>query len=221
VNAGKWEGNYGEVYEYDESRKLTRLLEEAKSTEVLDFLPMFLFNNDLEDKNETIDNTKNFDKYGNIPYLFNQSDYVDLAELIEEINDRNSQISVEFIKNLTSKMSLPKSFIEAENLKKKKEEMQREKQETPNTKPNGRYENSLADNPDFYIHEDGETPAQYITKDSSLLQIAINNRLDQLIRYISAVSAVPVSSLGGDMTRRTSPVGTTEKEREDFYDRVA
>lgn len=108
---GKWKGYYGEKRENKGDFILATRLEEGEE-ENLERLPLYLFNNDLDNPHIVTDelgSVKNLAKndIGVIPRFFHQSDYVDLGDLLQELNDRGSQISVEFIKNLTSKLSVP------------------------------------------------------------------------------------------------------------------
>jgi hypothetical protein len=66
------------------------LEQELAPAEQLDFLNIYRF-----------DNRKTSNKYLGI------SDYCDVLDLLEEVNDRFTQISVQFIKHLNSKISLP------------------------------------------------------------------------------------------------------------------
>ena len=141
-----------------------------------------------------------------IPRYFHQSDYVDLCDLFQEMNDRTSQISVEYIKNLTSKMSVPASFSEAQKaraLKRKDKDW-------------------FVDIPDFLTHNVWETPAQYIQKDWTYLETSINDWLPYLLKLIAVISKVPASLLWASLYGATSyaPVWTTEKEFSLFYARV-
>ncbi len=155
-----WEWYYGEIWERNENFVLTKILQEAKTKETMDTLPLFLVNNDLKNTHTASEDFSK-DKLGNIPRYFAQSDYVDIADILQELNDRGSQISIEFVKNLTSKMSLPSSFKaseKAQGLRKVIDETLPKKQ-----------------NPDYILHGHGEQPAQYITKDGSYLSISIQH----------------------------------------------
>lgn len=145
---------------------------------------------------------------GNIPRYFAQSDYVDIADILQELNDRGSQISIEFVKNLTSKMSLPSSFKASE----KAQGLRKVVDDTLPKKPN----------PDYILHGHGEQPAQYITKDGSYLSISIQHYIPMLLNFISLTTTIPTSMLGGEaLFGGNNPVGTTEKEFERFYARVS
>ena len=203
-----WTWYYGEKWKYSADFILKERFEEWEE-EQLRRLPLFLFNNDLTNihvvEEDGVKLKKNY--YGDIPRYFNQSDYVDLADLFQEINDRWSQISVEFIKNLTSKLSVPAWFASAQTAK-----MLRKKQ-------NG--EEEYAENPDYLVHNPWENPAQYITKDATYIQTSINEYIPYLLKMVSTVSGVPASMLWSSIFGWwNNPVGTTEKEWQVFYSRV-
>ncbi len=203
---GKRKGIYWEEWEYTQNFVFEKKLKDWKEEE-LDFLPLFIFNNDLENTH-TISNKD--DKIGNVSRYFNQSDYIDLADLLQELNDRESQISIEFIKNLTSKMSLPKTYAEAKTTQSLRKKSEKSPERIKNTK----------ENTDWFIHGEGTQPAQYITKDGQYLTIAIEQYLPKLLRFISALSGVPSCILGLDALSWNNPVGTTEKEFTRFYSRI-
>ena len=177
--------------------------------EKLEDLPLFIFNNDLTNANvvDEWDIKVIQQKWyvGEIPRYFNQSDYVDLADLFQEINDRGSQISVEMIKNLTSKMSVPAWFKDAINAQKlrKKEQWK-----------------DFVENPDFLIHNPWETPAQYITKDSSYLNMTIQEYIPMLLKFIWFVAGIPSALLSNAIFWGNAPVWTADKERQVFYSRI-
>lgn len=202
---GTWKGYYWERWRYTPDFILNDKLSEWVE-ETLEELPLFLFNNDLTNLHVVEDNTTAIvkkDDFWDIPRYFNQSDYVDLWDLFQELNDRTSQISVEYIKNLTSKLSIPASFqanIAAQKLKNK---------------------DKFVENPDFLIHNVGETPAQYILKDATYLQTSINDYIPMLLKMVAVISKVPASILGASLYAwGTNPVGTTEKEWGMFYSRI-
>lgn len=207
-NGEGWTGYYWEKWKYTADFILKERFEEW-TEEPLKRLPLFLFNNDLMNihvvEEDGVKLKRNY--YGDIPRYFNQSDYVDLADLLQEINDRGSQISVEFIKNLKSKLSVPVWFASAQTAK-----ILRKK---------NKGEDEYAENPDYLVHNPWETPAQYITKDASYITASINEYLPYLLKMISVVSGVPASMLWSSIySWGNNPVGTTEKERQVFYSRV-
>ena len=203
-----WIGYYWEKWKYTADFILTERFEEW-TEEQLERLPLFLFNNDLTNihvvEQDGAKLRRNY--YGDIPRYFNQSDYVDLADLFQEINDRWSQISVEFIKNLTSKLSVPAGFASAQTAK-----ILRKK---------SKGEDEDAENPDYLVHNPWENPAQYITKDATYITTSINEYLPYLLKMVSIVSGVPTSMLWSSIySWWNNPVWTTEKERQIFYSRV-
>lgn len=203
---GKWMGYYWEKRANNGSFIFSDRLEEGEEEE-LDDLPLYIFNNDLsnphivEDKNNKLINRGDV---GEIPRYFHQSDYRDLADLFQELNDRTSQISVEFIKNLTSKMSVPASFKDAQTMQALKN--------GSNTK--------FSKNPDYLVHNVGETPAQYITKDTGLVNVAINDYIPTLLKFIGFIASIPPVLLTNAILGGNAPVGTAEKEFLPFYKRV-
>nr|DAM98980.1 MAG TPA: hypothetical protein [Caudoviricetes sp.] len=123
--------------------------------------------------------------------FFAESDYVDIIDIVQDINDRQSQISVEFIKHLGSKISLPKSYFDTmKNLR--MGELLKGKDDG-NEAMNAI--TSTIDNFDYIAHGDGESPAQYITKDSGMLEKAFT-KIERDIRAISTFTAIPIYMLG-------------------------
>lgn len=183
--------------------------------EPLEYLPLFIFNNDLDNYHcVENDDTANWNQYniinnkdnvGDVPRYFNQSDYRDLADLFQEINDRWSQISVEFIKNLVSKLSVPAWFKDnmiAQALRKPKEERK------------------FVENPDFITHNAWENPATYIEKSAEYVKVSIDNYIPYLMKIIWFISTIPASLLTNAIFWWQNPVWTTEKEFQPFYSRI-
>ena len=204
-----WVWHYWEKWKYTVDFILNEKLEEWVE-EPLEELPLFLLNNDLtdihvvEEDDMPYTNVKKAIDFWDIPRYFNQSDYVDLWDLFQEMNDRVSQISVEYIKNLTSKLSVPASFsqdLKAKALKSK--------------------DKWFTENPDYITHNVWETPAQYIMKDWWYIQTSINDYIPLLLKMVSVVSKVPASILWASLYAwGQNPVGTTEKEWWMFYSRI-
>lgn len=204
-----WTGHYWEKWKYTANYVLSEKYEEW-TEEPLEKLPLFLFNNDLTNIHvveQTDSNKTRRDYYGDIPRFFNQSDYVDLADLFQEINDRWSQISVEFIKNLTSKLSVPAWFASAQTAK--------------NLRNKAKWEDDFSENPDYLVHNPGETPAQYITKDATYITVTLEQYFPHLLKLVAIISGVPASMLGASLYGGwNNPVWTTEKEYSTFYSRI-
>lgn len=146
-----------------------------------------MFNNDLDNPHVVGDELVNDVKVlkgknnvGVIPRFFHQSDYVDLADFLQELNDRGSQISVEFIKNLTSKISVPAGFRDAQTMEALK---------------NGD-KKAFAKNPDYLVHNPGEEPARYITKDANYVQVSITDYIPYLLKMIGFIASIPAALLG-------------------------
>ncbi len=104
--------------------------------------------------------------------FFGESDFAPVLDLLEEFNDRISQISVQFIKHLNSKLALPESMGNAL--------MNEEKS---------------INEVEFFGYRAGENPPQYVENANSLIPEA-QEYLDRLIRLISAMVQVPSSFLG-------------------------
>lgn len=200
-----WMGYYGEKRDYNADFYFTNRIEEGVE-EPLEDLPLFLINNDLMNYHivdETY--TTGVKSCWDVPRYFAQSDYVDLADLFQEINDRESQISVEMIKNLTSKISIPasaKDTILANNLR---------------AKNNGK---NFSENPDYLVHNPWEEPARYIQKDSEYLNVTIDKYIPMLLKMIWFVAGIPTALLYTAVYGWNAPVGTSDKERQIFYSRV-
>ena len=203
-----WMWYYGEKWDYNKDFVFKNRIEEWVE-ESLEDLPLFIFNNDLTNPNVVdemdarVVQTKWF--VWEIPRYFNQSDYVDLADLFQEINDRWSQVSVEMIKNLTSKMSVPAWFKDALNAQKLRKEKQGKE---------------FAENPDFLIHNPWETPAQYIFKDAGYLNMTLQDYIPMLLKFIWFVSGIPSALLYNTIYRWNAPVWTTDKEWQIFFSRI-
>lgn len=207
---GTWKGYYGEKRAYNMDYILTDRIAEAKQEEPLEDLPLYILNNDLDNPHIVGDELNNNRVIRNskdtwvIPRYFHQSDYVDLADLFQEINDRGSQISVEFIKNLTSKISVPAWFKDAQNIQA--------------LKGGNKW---LVKNPDYLVHNPWEEPARYITKDATYVQTSINDYIPYLLKLIGFIASIPASLLANAIYGSNNPVGTTEKEFLPFYARVS
>lgn len=205
IDDNKWMGYYWEKRADNGNYILEDRLEEGQEEE-LDRLPLYIFNNDLSNPHVVADKKIKYinrQDIGEIPRYFHQSDYRDLADLFQELNDRTSQISVEFIKNLTSKMSVPAGFRDAQSLQKLR---------------NG--DKTFAKNPDYLVHNPGEEPAKYITKDSTLVTVAINDYIPTLLKFVGFISSIPPVLLTNAIYGGNNPVWTTEKEFMPFYKRI-
>lgn len=211
-----WKGEYA-TYEYDPKMKFdSSKLKGEVISEPLEHLPLFLFNSEnIED--DMLEGEDLKDKEGSwiLKMFFAESDYVDIIDIVQDINDRQSQISVEFIKHLGSKISLPKSYFETmKNLR--MEELLKGKDDG-NEAMNAI--TSTIDNFDYIAHGDGESPAQYITKDSGMLEKAFT-KIERDIRAISTFTAIPVYMLGLETASWNRHVGTDEKDSEAFLQKI-
>lgn len=210
----QWLGKYA-TYEYDPKMNFDESkLKGGVIEEVLEHLPLFLFNSEnIEDDMLKGEELKNKEGSWLLKMFFAESDYVDIMDIVQDINDRQSQISVEFIKHLSSKISLPQSYFnEMKNLKigkligKNDETITRE------------VSNEI-DNFDYITHEAGENPAQYIVKDSSMIEKAFT-KIERDIRAISTFTNIPVYMLGLESASWNRHVGTDEKDSEAFLQKI-
>ena len=128
---------------------------ELAPAETLDFLNIYRFDNK---------------KIGS-SYLWS-SDYGDVLDLLEEVNDRFTQVSVQFIKHLNSKISLPE-WVSA-LLQNKDKKIQ---------------------NLEVFVHRQGEQPAQYIENNNSLIPEA-QTYIDKILKLIGAITQIPISFFG-------------------------
>lgn len=142
----------------------------------IDFLPLFLINNSTDDEDEIVSNI-----------VFWQSDYSDIMELLQEYNDRYSQVSVEFIKYLESALSIPSQLY-------KEIQQQKRLRKQQNTKDWEDFENYVMDNLwKIYVHWAGEEPAHYLVKDIQTDKALL--WLKQLITDVSNIVWIPENFL--------------------------
>lgn len=193
-------------------------LVKLKWSETLDYLPIFVFNNDiindwLVDLKTIKNDPKSVGSYGR---YFAESDYVDVADILQDINDRQSQISVEFIKHLTSKMSLPQSFIDSINNRQAKNIIRvgAEKSKEVND-----ILNQAVDNFEYITHSAWESEAKYLTKDGSMIDRAMK-QISSHIRNISAITTIPVYMLAIEESGNNRHLGTDNNEMDSFLNKV-
>lgn len=139
------------------------LVNEYQEPEIIDFLNIY-----------TVSNKK---MWGWVLWL---SDFFDCLDLMEDVNDRLTQMSVQFIKHLNAKLSVP------EGIKKAMDVHETKKGET--TKP---WEMEV------YVHRAGEQPAQYIENTNHLMKEAKENLVLNLWLICASIQ-VPVAFLGVD-----------------------
>lgn len=104
---------------------------------------------------------------------FGESDYVKILDLLDEVNNRVTQLSLQFIKHLTAKMAVPRgggSLDEDGNQK--------------------------AEDTEIFFMDPGEEAPKYIEYSNQLIEEAFK-QIDQVIDKISAISQVPRMLLGG------------------------
>lgn len=131
------------------------LEKELAPAEALEFLNIYRF-----------DNRKVSWKY------LGNNDYTDILDLLEEVNDRFTQISLQFIKHLNSKISLPE-WVSALLQNKDKS----------------------IHNLEVFVHRQGEQPAQYIENHNSLIPEA-QTYIDKILKLIWAITQIPISFFG-------------------------
>lgn len=136
-----------------------------ESQETIDFLNIY-----------RIDNKKLWDRYLWV------SDFLDVLDLAEEVNDKVTQMSVEFIKHLRSKMSLP------EGINKLIEAGGKDSDGKPKL---------WVQDLDVFVHRQGENPAQYIENKNFLIAEA-RQHIILIVRLMSALVQCPSSFFGID-----------------------
>lgn len=142
---------------YTQTLQWERRLKEELWSETMDFLNLY-----------RIDNRRIWSRFLWV------SDFVDCMDLLEEINDRLTQISVQFIKHLSSKLSLPEGIQYL--LKDKKKQVS---------------------DLDVFVHRQWEQPAQYIENQNHLMSDSLKY-LDKLLRLMSALTQSHPSFFGLD-----------------------
>jgi len=121
----------------------------------LDFIPIWQINNTKTSRQD----------YG-------KSDFKDISTLIQENNDRLTQISVQLIKHLNAKIAIPQGILDE----------------------NGNVRVSDLDAIEF--GDQGQIP-KYITNDNPQIENGFK-QIDKLIKFIAAQSKVPSDVLGID-----------------------
>lgn len=99
---------------------------------------------------------------------YGKSDYVDIIPQLAEINERRTQMSTQFLKNMDAKMVLPKSLQNEDG--------------TP------------TDFDTVFIDDKNNDVTRYVTQDMTLMQEAEEHIMSQ-IRIISTVTGVPLWAL--------------------------
>lgn len=136
------------VYTYSGAESLIEMtIKEQIKTETMDFLNIY-----------TVQNKKLWDKH------LGESDFIDCIDYIEDVNDRMTQVSFQFIKHLNSKMSLPEGISKF---------LAKDDKTVPDL--------------DVYVHRQGEQPAMYIENTNSLISEA-REHINTLLRIISALT---------------------------------
>lgn len=102
--------------------------------------------------------------------LFGKSDYKDIQPLVQEHNDRVTHISVQLIKHMNARLSVPQGTLDD------KGELR-------------------AAEVDMFEVGEGDTKPEYVTNNNPLIDKGFEQIL-QLLRRISAISKVPTDVLG-------------------------
>lgn len=197
--------------------KITDLVK-LKWSETMDYLPIFVFNNDImNDGLVDLKTVKNDPQsVGSYSRYFAESDYVDIADILQDINDRQSQISVEFIKHLTSKMSLPQSFIDSIQSRQAKNIV---KMWATNSREVNDLMNQAVENFEYITHGAGESEAKYLTKDGSMIDRAMK-QISSHLRNISAITTIPVYMLAVEESGNNRHLWTDNNEMDNFLTKV-
>jgi len=104
--------------------------------------------------------------------LFGKSDYKDIETLVEEINNRVTQISLQLIKHLNAKLAVPIGTLNAKGQLK-------------------------AHEADIFEVGEGKTPPSYITNPNPQIENGFK-QIEKLTRDISAITKIPKDVFGLD-----------------------
>lgn len=169
----------------------------TSTAEISDELPLYFLNNEYQ----CSDNQR----------WFGDSDLKSIYWLIIELLSKISMISLEFINNFESKLSVPASLwqalIDAQQWKKKWWE--RDMHDLP----------ELDSSINLFFHENWEQIAQYIQKDWTYLDKAFE-RMKKIAQFISADSDVPVSQFWEMIWSANEPADKSQERKEAYIDRV-
>jgi hypothetical protein len=193
--------------------------------EMFEYLPLFVFNNDIQNDEDfdfefNQNSSSQAGQYFNCEFLW-ESDYADLIDMCLEINDRTTQVSIEYFKHLNSKMSYPSATTENRQKERDRQLKLAEKQgliSSGDASKIRQWDNSMASY-EWYTHSPGERPAQYISKDNGHLA-HVDNHTEWIIRKISAISRIPVHFFGLSEASWNARVWTTLAQSTRFYQRI-
>lgn len=148
--------------------------------EYLEYLPLFIFSNS---------ETNEEDEGSNWNDIFWLSDLDWIMELLQEYNDRYSQVSVEFIKHLNSSMSIPERLKRNIDTNKKRDIVRQKNWETLETIEEDT--GFKIDNVDkVFVHWQNEQPAHYLSKNIEIEKAIV--RLEKVVRDISSIKSIPL-----------------------------
>lgn len=103
---------------------------------------------------------------------FGKSDYKDLMDLFEELNDKVSMISKQLMKHMNSKIAVPQNTLDDDG-------------------------NLRASEADIFEVADGEHPPSYIVNSNPQIDQGFKH-IEHIIRDIAAIAQMPLQSLGFD-----------------------
>lgn len=195
---------------YNESTYISTISEER-----LPYLPIFFFNNDYtETYNQAMDTTQ-FGVTSKLQTSFGigRPDWHCVKDIAEEINSTITNVSIELLSNIKSKMSIPKAVSEKMNRDKKKA-MAKQWIRADQMGMLDRYSGmqKIDSWVNVFFHEAGEQIAQYIQKDPSYLDRSFT-WLEKIFILVSSVTGIPKSDLGLEENVGGEKVGTSNNRR--------
>jgi len=104
--------------------------------------------------------------------VFGKSDYIDLIPLFKELNERVSGVAKQLMKHMNSRIAVPRGTLDRDGKVK------------------------MSESELFEVGQDGTTPS-YIVNANPQIDQAFKH-IESILRYISAISQVPLESFGID-----------------------
>jgi len=168
--------------------------------EILDYLPLFIFNNSV---------TNDEDEWAVGNDIFWVSDISDIIELLQEYNDRYSQISVEFIKHLNSSISVPSQLKRSVSTNKKREINLQKQAKEAGTIYKKEVDNWLKIDwvDKVFVHSAWEQPAHYMTKELQTEKWI--EWLQQVIRDVAWIKWIPLQFFNAKDEWQTETTATS------------
>lgn len=169
----------------------------STSEEIQEHLPLYFLNNEYQ----CSDNQR----------WFWDSDLKSVYWMIIELISNISMISIEFINNFESKLSVPASLWQAlvEASKDKSVWWARQNHNIP----------ELDSSINLFFHENWEQVAQYIQKDGTYLEKAFE-WMKQVAQFISSDTDIPVAQFGQMLWSANEPADRAKERKEAYIDRV-